>query len=155
MSTIIYRQIEVIVAVDTNAYGGNRALHEEASFPSPDHTLEWQIDYVTLQILPGGSSSTFTVMFYRGSTGLGINDATFSSAMVDLGGLRVDGAVRLSSSDSVTSPSAGNRVLSVTPPRRISISSENGAYKFQTFTSGNITPTNAAAKFVIGLVSGG
>ena len=153
--SIIYRQVEAVVTTQTTLYNANRTLHAEASFPSPDPTREWQVDYVTLQIIPGSVSATFTVMFYRGATGLATNESTFPSAMVDLGGLRVDGVIRLSSSDSVTSSGASSRILSVSPPRRVSISLDNGVYKFQTFSSGAITPTNAAAKFVIGLVSGG
>ena len=153
--SIIYRQVEVVVAVQTTAYSNNRTLHAEASFPSPDPTREWQVDYVSLQILASSGTPNFTVMFYRGSTGLGINESGFSSAMVDLGGLRADGVVRTDSSDSVTGSSALSRILSVTPPRRVSISLDNGVYKFQTFLSGTITLTDAAAKFVIGLVSGG
>ena len=151
----IYRQVEVVVAIQTSQYTAHRTLHAEASLPSPDPTREWEVDYVTLQILPGSISSNFSVLFYRGSTGLGINETTLPDSMVALGGLRVDGTVRISSSDTYGSESSSNRIYSVTPPRRVSLSSENGAYKFQTFTSGNITPTNAAAKFVIGLVSGG
>ena len=153
--TIIYRQIEVVVAVQTSEYTANRTIHEEASFPSPDHTKEWQVDYVSMQILASSGSSNFTVMFYRGSTGLGINDSTFPSSIVDSGGLRTDGLIRLSSSDSVTSSSASRRVLAVSPPRRVSISLDNGVYKFQTFTAVGITLTDDTVKFVIGLVSGG
>ena len=153
--SIIYRQIEVVVAVQTTAYGTNRAIHAEASFPSPDPTREWQIDYVSLQILPGTIATNFAVMFYRGTTGLAINASALSSTVVDLGGLRTDGQVRLLSTDNITSATSGTRIISVTPPRRVSISLDNGVYKFQTFTSGAITPTDAAAKFVIGLVSGG
>ena len=153
--SIIYRQIEVVVAVQTTAYGSNRALHEEASFPSPDLTLEWQVDYVSLQIFPGSAGSYFNVVFYRGATGISINGFELPSAMVDLGGLRVDAAIRLNSTDSIASVSAERRVFSVTPPRRVSIYLDNGVYKFQTFASGAITPTNEAAKFIIGLVSGG
>jgi hypothetical protein len=153
--SLIYRQVEVVIAIQTSQYTAHRTLHGEASLPSPDPTREWQVDYVTIQIFPGGSATSFNVLFYRGSTGLGINETTLPDSMVDLGGLRVDGTVRISSSDTYGSETSSNRIYSVTPPRRISISSENGAYKFQTFTSGNITPTNAAAKFVIGLVSSG
>ena len=153
--TIIYRQVEVVVAIETTEYGSNRTLHAEASFPSPDVTREWQVDYVTLQIMSGSVASNFTVMFYRGSTGLGINETTFLSTIVDLGDLRADGVVRLNISDSVISTGASRKILSVSPPRRVSISLDNGVYKFQTFTTAAITPTNEAAKFVIGLVSGG
>ena len=153
--SIIYRQVEVVVTVQTSAYNGNRTLHAEASFPSPDSTREWQVDYVTLQILPGNVSSNFTVIFYRGTTGLGINENSFPDTIVDLGALRTDGTVRLTTSDNVSGTTFLTRIYSVTPPRRVSISLDNGVYKFQTFTTAAITPTNEAAKFVIGLVSGG
>ena len=153
--SIIYRQVEVVIATQTTLYNANRTLHAEASFPSPDPTREWQVDCVSLQLIVGSGGSDFTLMFYRGATGLARNETGFPSAMVDLGGLRVDGVVRLNSSDSVTSSNAGRRVYSVTPPRRISISSENGVYKFQTFVGGALTLSVATVKLVIGLVSGG
>ena len=151
----IYRQVQVVVALQTTVYNNNRTLHEEASFPSPDPTREWQVDFVTLQILPGGVNSNFTIMFYRGSTGLGINENVLSNTIVDLDGLSTDGQLRILSADTVGSITAPTRIYSVTPPRRISISLDHGVYKFQTYTTGNIIPTNAAAKFIIGLVSGG
>jgi len=153
--TVIYRQVEVVVAVQTTTYGANRTLHEEASFPSPDPTREWQVDYVTLQLLTSSGGSNFTILFYRGATGLAINDTGFPAAIVDLGGLRVDGAIRLTPPDSVSGTGDSNRILSVTPSRRLSISIENGIYKFQTITSSPIALTTATVKFVIGLVSGG
>ena len=153
--TVIYRQVEVVVTVQTTSYGSNRTLHAEASFPSPDLTREWQVDYVTLQIFTAGSGSNFAVLFYRGSTSIGINEAAFPNTIVDAGGLRADGQVRLLIADNITSNSSESRIYSVTPPRRVSISSENGVYKFQTFTSTAITLTTTTVKFVIGLVSGG
>ena len=153
--SIIYRQVEVVVAIQSTQYTANRAMHEEASFPSPDPTREWQIDYVSLQILPGTIATNFAVMFYRGTTGLAINASALSSTVVDLGGLSVDGVIRINASDAVANTNAGNRILSVTPPRRVSISLDNGVYKFQTFTSTSIVLSATTAKIVIGLVSGG
>ena len=152
---IIYRQVEIVVAVQTSPYTAYRALHGEASFPSPELNREWQVDYVSLQILASTGSPDFTLLFYRGVTGIGINEAQFPVAMVDLGGLRVDGIVLIISSLSITNTGSARRVYSVTPPRRVSISRDGGVYKFQTFMSGAITPIVATAKFVIGLVSSG
>ena len=152
---VIYRAVEVVVAVLTTGYSSNRTLHAEASFPSPDPTREWQVDNVTLQIFPGVVASGFNVMFYRGSTGLASNELLFPDTMLELGGLSVDGQVRLPIYENIVISNSTTRIYSFSPPRRISIFLDDGVYKFQTFTTAGITPTNAAAKFVIGLVSGG